>query len=98
MKTFHVYILKCSDNSYYTGHTDNLEKRLSEHYAGLCPGYSSTRLPVTLVYSAPMASRYEALLAENKIKKWSRKKKEALIAGDWQLISELCSRKKKLDQ
>lgn len=87
-------MLKCSDSSYYIGHTDDLEKRVAEHNAAKCAGYTSTRLPVTLVYAEAVASRYEALVAEHKIKKWSRKKKEALIAGDWSRISELCSRKK----
>ena len=45
---FWVYILRCTDNSYYTGHTDNLEKRIAEHQAGEVEGYTSTRLPVNI--------------------------------------------------
>ncbi len=67
---------------------------MAEHQAARYAGYTSSRLPVTLVYAEAIASRYEALVAEHKIKKWSRKKKEALIEGDWKRISELCSRKK----
>jgi len=79
MEYFYVYILKCNDESYYTGHTDNIEKRLSEHYSGKMPCYTSTRLPVKLVFMQTLISRYEALSAERKIKNWPRKKKEALI-------------------
>jgi len=79
MKDFYVYILKCGDGSYYTGHTDDLDKRLYEHKNPTFTCYTSSRLPVELVFHQPFPSRYEAVLAERKIKKWSRKKKEALI-------------------
>jgi len=79
MKDFFVYILKCSDDSYYIGHTDNIEHRISEHQLGLCSGYTSRRLPVHVVYIATFSSRIEALEAERKLKKWTRAKKEALI-------------------
>jgi len=46
--SFWVYILRCADNSYYTGHTDNLEKRIAGHQEGEVEGYTSTRLPVVL--------------------------------------------------
>jgi predicted GIY-YIG superfamily endonuclease len=94
MKYFYMYILKCADNSFYVGHTDDLEKRMSEHHTKRYSGYTSTRMPVELVYSECFPTRCEALAAEQKIKKWSRKKKMALIQKDWALISELCSRKK----
>ena len=92
---FYVYILKCNDESYYVGHTDNLEKRLSQHAQGESDCYTKSRLPVTLVYAEEVASRYEALCAEHKIKKWSRKKKEALMRGDWDDLRKLCKRRKK---
>ena len=76
MQPFYLYILKCSDGSYYTGHTDNIEKRISEHTLGVIKGYTSKRLPVKVVYVAQFASRYEAIAAERKIKGWSRKKKK----------------------
>ena len=88
MATFSVYILLCNDGSFYTGHTDDLEKRMHEHQSGLYEGYTSSRLPVVLVFSATCSSRYDALAYEIKIKKWSRKKKEALIASDWKALSE----------
>lgn len=76
MRFFFLYILKCADNSYYVGHTDDLEKRLSEHTTGSIPGYTSTRLPVVLVFQQQFATREEAIEAEQKIKKWNRNKKE----------------------
>ncbi len=50
MNCFYVYILKCNDDSYYIGHTDNIEKRIAEHDSASYPGYTQTRLPVKLVY------------------------------------------------
>jgi predicted GIY-YIG superfamily endonuclease len=84
---FYVYMLRCRDGSYYTGHTDDLEKRIGEHQSGLIPGHTSTRRPVTLVYSETFQTREDALAAELQIKRWSRKKKEALIRGDWPALS-----------
>jgi putative endonuclease len=93
---FWVYILQCSDNSYYTGHTDNLDTRLYQHCNKNFPScYTATRLPVKLVYSEQFPSRIEALQAEKQIQGWSRKKKEALISGDWEKLSYLARRKKK---
>lgn len=89
MRKFWVYVLRCADRSYYTGHTDNLEKRISEHQTGEIGGYASTRLPVTLVFSEEFISREAALARERQIKGWSRKKKEALIREDWAEISWL---------
>lgn len=91
--SFWVYILRCADNSYYTGHTDHLENRIGEHQNGLCGGYTSNRLPVELVFSQECASRIEALAAEQQIKGWSRKKKEAMMRGDWTEVSLLAKGK-----
>jgi predicted GIY-YIG superfamily endonuclease len=87
--SFWVYILRCSDGSYYTGHTDNLEKRIVEHQAGVSEGYTSTRLPVALMFSQDFSTRDEALACERQIKGWSRKKKEAMMRGDWSEVSRL---------
>ncbi len=84
-----IYILRCADGSYYTGHTDNLEKRMAEHLAAEIAGYTATRLPVVLVYSESFASREEALAREREIKGWNRRKKEALIRMDWVEVSRL---------
>ena len=86
---FFAYLLRCGDGSFYCGHTDALEKRVGEHQSGLCGGYTASRLPVALVWSQDFATREEALASERQIKGWSRAKKEALIAGDWQAIQRL---------
>ena len=97
MNDFFVYILKCKDGSFYTGHTDNLEYRISEHKLGKIPGYTSTRLPVELVFVQQCPTRDEALCAERQIKGWSRKKKIALINNNWPLILKLSNYKKRLN-
>jgi predicted GIY-YIG superfamily endonuclease len=87
--TFWAYMIQCADRHFYTGHTDDLERRFGEHQMGSVPGYSSTRRPVYLVWSYEFATREEARAAELQIKSWSRAKKLALIRGDWSLISVL---------
>jgi predicted GIY-YIG superfamily endonuclease len=87
--SFSVYILRCADNSYYTGHTDNLVERIEKHKRGLIEGYTSTRLPVRLVFSEHFPTREEALASERQIKGWTRKKKEALMRSDWPEVSRL---------
>ena len=89
MHSFHVYILRCSDGSYYTGHTDDLEARLAAHRQGTMRSYTSGRRPVQLVYSSEFSERADALEMERRIKGWSRRKKEALIRGDWDEIRRL---------
>lgn len=86
---FWVYILHCADNSYYTGHTDNLEKRVAQHDTGELGGYTHHRRPVTLMYSQSFPTRQEALASERQIKGWNRTKKEALINGDWKRLQQL---------
>lgn len=87
---FFVYILKCADTSYYTGHTDNLEKRLAEHTQGSLPScYTFSRRPIHLVFQQSFVTREEALAAERQIKGWSRAKKVAMMRGDWQEVSML---------
>ena len=86
---FYAYLLRCNDGSYYAGHTDDIERRFAEHATGAIGGYTAKRLPVMLVWSDSFMTRDEAFAAERKIKGWSRAKKEALIAGDWERISEL---------
>ena len=90
--SFWVYILCCADDSDYTSHTDDLEVRLAKHASGELGGYTSTRLPVKLVFSEPFPTREEALTCERQIKGWSRKKKEALMRGDWAEVSRLARR------
>jgi len=94
-KTYWVYILKCSDESYYTGSTSNLEKRLSEHQNGLIEGYTFSRRPIELVFSEYFSDMYDAITAERRIKGWKKAKKKALIEGDFNLLHEFAECKKK---
>jgi LAO/AO transport system kinase len=92
MKPFHVYILRCSDGSYYTGQTDDLDARMQQHAFGQV-GYTSTRKPVELVWQGEFETRDGAIAFEQQIKGWSRAKKEALIRGDWEQVSTLAKSK-----
>lgn len=89
---FYCYILRCADGMYYCGHTESLEKRISEHQTGLIKGFTSRKLPVKLLWSEKFPTRVEALEAERRIKGWSRAKKEALIRGDWAAIQRLAKK------
>jgi predicted GIY-YIG superfamily endonuclease len=86
---FYAYMLRCSDGTYYTGHTEDMEVRLAQHQRGTFPGYTHDRRPVALVWCQDFPERDEARAAEHRIKGWSRAKKEALIARDWTLMSLL---------
>ena len=86
---FYVYILKCSDGSYYTGHTDDLEKRLETHDSGELGGYTKNRRPLKLVFLQEFPSRDEAFAAERQIKGWTRRKKEAIIRNRWDLLPSM---------
>ncbi|MDQ2079213.1 GIY-YIG nuclease family protein [Xanthobacteraceae bacterium Astr-EGSB] len=89
-----LYVLKCSDGSYYTGTTRaNLEQRVAQHQAGEFDGYTSTRRPVTLVFSESFEQITDAIAAERQIKGWSRAKKEALIAGDFARVQAAARRR-----
>jgi predicted GIY-YIG superfamily endonuclease len=89
MKPFWTYRVRGNDGSYYVGHTDNLELRIAQHNEGVFSGYTSSRLPVELVWCSDFPTREEALSREVQIKKWSRAKKEALVKGDWDEIKKL---------
>ncbi len=84
MKYYHVYIVKCSDNSYYTGITNDIERRLFEHNStDDKSAYTFYRKPVKLVWFESFTDVNQAIMIEKKIKGWSRKKKEAMINEDW---------------
>ena len=85
---FWTYILECADGRYYTGHTDDLDRRIAQHDSGHFPTcFTYKRRPVRLVWAQDFQTRYEALSNELKIKHWSRAKKEALINSDWRSLS-----------
>jgi putative endonuclease len=90
MKELSVYILKCSDDSYYTGVKNDVERRLYEHnHSSKDFSYTNSRKPITLVWQCAFQSNMEAIRWEKRIKGWSRKKKEALIAGHYDLLHDL---------
>jgi predicted GIY-YIG superfamily endonuclease len=93
MNGAYLYILRCSDGSYYVGTTvAGLDRRVAEHYAGTFGGYTSSRRPVTLVYHQHFMRLEDAAAAERRVKGWRREKKEALIRGDFALLSALSRR------
>jgi predicted GIY-YIG superfamily endonuclease len=86
----YVYILRCADQSLYIGHTDDLALRVARHNAGCADcSFTCNRRPVTLVYSEPFASRKAAVRRERQLKRWTRAKKEALIADDMPSLKRL---------
>src|SRR5215831_13880539 len=88
------YILRCADGSFYIGVTrTELEIRIAQHNAGTLGGYTSTRRPVTLVYSQWFERITDAIENERKLKKWTRAKKEAFIRGDWGTLQQLSMRR-----
>ena len=94
MKVYYVYILKCSDSTYYTGFTSNLTKRLEEHENGRYPEcYTYKRRPVHLEFHAEFTEASIAIQTEKQIKKWSKIKKEALINGDFEKLPNLAKKK-----
>jgi putative endonuclease len=82
----YMYILKCADESYYTGSTKDLERRLCEHQNGLGAHHTAKRLPVRLVYCEEYDRIDDAFYREKQVQGWSRKKKEALMVSDYNQI------------
>jgi putative endonuclease len=94
MKIYVVYILKCSDKTYYTGITSNLEKRLLEHNSGVHrDSYTYTKRPLTLEFYAEFTNPNQAIDTEKQIKNWSRSKKEALIKGEYDKLPNLAKKR-----
>lgn len=77
----YLYILECSDGSYYTGSTKYLDKRIEEHQDGKGANHTKKRLPVKLVYVEEYQRIDTAFYREKQIQGWKREKKEALIEG-----------------
>ena len=96
MKFYYVYILKCSDGSYYTGVTSRLEERIKEHEDGRNKtAYTYFRRPIVLVFYEAFMDVEQAIYFEKKIKRWSRSKKEALVSGDFDRLQVLSTCKNK---
>ena len=89
MKRSWVYIIECSDGSYYTGCTTNIETRIAQHNLGVIDGYTAKRRPVKLLWSQEFGDIRYAIEAERMLKKWTRAKKEALMKEDFDLLKRL---------
>jgi predicted GIY-YIG superfamily endonuclease len=90
-----VYILRCADGTLYDGHTYDPLTREQTHNEGRGGSYTALRRPVTIVYSEPHESLESALARERQLKRWTRAKKESLIAGDLRSLKHLSRRQVK---
>ena len=90
-----VYILRCADETFYVGHTEDLDSREALHNAGTAADYTASRRPVVLVYSERFDTLEEAVAREKQLKRWSGRKKAALIAADATTLKELSRRRGK---
>jgi len=88
----YMYILRCSDGSYYTGSTNDLERRLWQHQNGEGASYTRKRLPVELVYYEEYERIDEVFYREKQVQGWSKKKKEALINGCYEDLPALAKK------
>ncbi|MFZ5941216.1 MAG: GIY-YIG nuclease family protein [Bacteroidota bacterium] len=93
-----MYILECANGMYYTGSTINLDNRLIDHSVWAGSKFTSDKLPVKLVYYEEFDRVEDAFNREHQIKKWSRKKKEALIKGDMKALKKAAKSKLKKEQ
>jgi len=96
-----MYILECCDNSYYVGSTKDLKRRLSQHQDGKGSVYTSGRLPVKLVYCEEHDRVSDAFYREKQVQGWTRRKREALINGESELLPALAKKifdKKKINE
>lgn len=89
---YHVYILCCSDGSFYIGSTQNLRARIHAHNIGQGSTYTSKRRPVRLMYMEHFKTEAEAVKRERQLKRWSAAKKRSLISGDIQTLKRLSKR------
>ncbi len=85
----YTYILECANGKYYTGSTNNLERRILQHQSGEGANFTKKNLPVKLVYYEVFNRIDEAFYREKQIQGWSRKKKETLIRGKNSELTEL---------
>ena len=94
MKIYYVYMLKCADNTYYTGITSNLTQRVQDHIKGKhIDSYTFSRRPIQLVFFCEFTNVNLAITTEKQIKKWSRVKKEALINNEFEKLPNLSKKK-----
>ena len=91
--SFFVYIVRCADESFYVGHTSNVDERVKAHNDGRGALWTSCRRPVTLAYEESLPSEEKAVTRERQIKRWTHAKKLALINGDRESLRSLGKRK-----
>ena len=90
MRTYYVYMLRCIDGTFYTGVTNNIERRIYEHFTGYNPNsYTHTRRPLRLIYADEFQKPGDAIAFEKRLKGWSHKKKRAFADKDWPLLIRL---------
>jgi putative endonuclease len=90
-----VYLVGCADDSLYVGHAADVAVREQAHNDGRGAAYTRDRRPVRVVFTEPHASLESAVRRERQIKRWSRAKKEALVAGSMQGLKQLAQRRKR---
>ena len=88
-----MYILECSDGTYYVGSTKNLDQRIIQHQSGVGSRYTSGRLPVKLVYGEEYDRVADAYYREKQVQNWSRAKREAVINGNTEMLPPLAKKK-----
>jgi putative endonuclease len=97
VKTYYVYMLLCSDGSFYVGITNDVERRVAQHNLGWDPdSYTHSRRPVSVVHSSDFGWIEDAIRWEKQLKGWSRKKKQALVRNDWEAIHQLARKHRPL--
>lgn len=95
MRQFYLYILLCSDQTYYVGITNDILRRVAEHNQGIASNsYTNKRRPVELMFYEVFYDPQEAIRREKQIKKWSHAKKEALINSDFNQLVALAKKPK----
>lgn len=87
-----MYILKCCDDTYYTGSTKFIDRRIEEHNKGIGANYTKKKLPVILIYFEEYDRIDYAFNREKQVQGWSRKKKEALMKGETHLLPKLAKK------
>jgi predicted GIY-YIG superfamily endonuclease len=94
MSSFHVYLLRCADGSFYAGSCENLAERVATHQRGEGATWTAKRRPVELVYSESFPTRAAAVARERQLNRWSQAKKAALIDGDFGRLRRLAKRRR----
>ena len=87
-----TYLLECSDGTYYVGSTVDLERRVAQHNVGEGAAYTRHRRPVRVVWAAEFDRVDQAFAFEKQVQGWSRRKRQALIEGRWDVLPDLASR------